>query len=271
LRVPWTLTVVGQQGSLAYDATISPIFLLLLPLLLLVRREARAICELLLAAAVGYVAWLASGAGSYGTFVLQGRMLFPIFPALGLLCAYALDGLRAWDRRHYSIRRVVTMVVALTIGFGLLTQALLVAGFNPMPYLAGHQSRQEYQDQHITMNWNQARTYIDNNLEAGSKVLFLWEPRSYGYRPPHEPDPLFDNFSQRVARYGSAQGVRAGLEAEGFTHLLVNEFIYPWIAADYPLTAEDQAVWHEFQARYLAKNTILYADGQYFVLCRLPP
>ncbi|MGD8626918.1 MAG: phospholipid carrier-dependent glycosyltransferase, partial [Anaerolineae bacterium] len=138
LLVPWTLTVVGQQGSLAYDATISPIFLLLLPLLLLVRREARAIGELLLAAAVGYVAWLASGAASYGTFVLQGRMLFPIFPALGLLCAYALDGLRAWDRRHFSIRRVVTMVVALTLAFGLLTQALLVAGFNPIPYLVGH-------------------------------------------------------------------------------------------------------------------------------------
>jgi hypothetical protein len=270
LLVPWTLTVVGQQGSLAYDATISPLFLLLLPMLLLVRREARAIGELLLAAAVGYVAWLASGAASYGTFVLQGRMLFPIFPALSLLCAYALDGLRIWERRQFSIQRVVGMVVALTLGFGLLSQALLVAGLNPVPYLAGHQSRQGYQDQYITMDWNQARTYVNGNLDPGSKVLFFWEPRSYGYRTPHEPDPLFDNFSQRVARYGSAPDIVAGLHDEGVTHLLVNHFIYPWIVSDYPITPEEEAIWQAFETQYLTDEAVAYTDGEYLTLYRLP-
>jgi 4-amino-4-deoxy-L-arabinose transferase-like glycosyltransferase len=270
LLIPWTLTIVGREGTLAYDATISPVFLLLLPLLLLVRRKAPGLAELALIAAVGYAAWIASGAASYGAFVLQGRMLLPVFAALSLLCAYALSGLDRWDRLHFSIQRVLTMLVTLTLGFGWLNQALVVAGSNPAPYLSGYQSAQQYQDEHITMNWNQARTYVNQNLAAGDKVLFFWEPRSYGFRVPHEPDPLFDNFSQLVARYGSVDGVLAGLRAEGVTHLLVNQFIYPWIVTDYPLTPEEQTLWEEFQGRYLGQDAVVYTDGEYLVLYRLP-
>ena len=270
LLVPWTLTVMGKEGTVAYDATYSPLFLLLLPLLLIVRREGRGIAELLLAAAVGYIAWIASGAASYGKFVLQGRMVLPIFAPLSLLCAYVLDGLRIWDRKGFSVQRLLTMVVALTLVFALLNQTLLVVALDPLPTLAGLQSREDYQDEYTTQHWHQARTYINEHLTFADKVLFLWEPRSYGYRVPHEPDPLFDNFSQLLARYGSAEGVAEGLRREGISHLLVNQYIYPWIVADYPLTPEEKATWEEFQARTLSKSAIVYADGEYLVLYQLP-
>lgn len=271
LVVPWTLTILGTQGTMVYDATFSPIFLALLPTLLVVKRRAIGVGELLLAAAVGYVTWLASGAASYGTFVLRGRQLLPIFAALSLLCAYALSGLNVWDRPRFSIRRVLTILVVLTLGFGWLNQALFVAGFNPVPYLTGYETAQQYQDDHVTLRLSQARTYVNEHLEAGDKVLFFWEPRSYGFRMPHEPDSLFDNFSQSLACYGTPAELPAGLQSEGFTHILVNRYIYPWIAEDYPLTGEEWTAWEQFDAQYLTDEALIHAEGEYLYLYRLSP
>jgi 4-amino-4-deoxy-L-arabinose transferase-like glycosyltransferase len=269
LVVPWTLTVLGTQGSVAYDATFSPVSLTLLPALLVVQREAKGLGALLLAAVLGYVAWLASGAAAYGEFVLQGRMVLPIFAPLSLLCAYGLLGLDVWDRPRFSIRRVLTVLVALTLAFAWFSQALTVTGFGPVPYLVGYQSRAQFQEQYTTQRWYEAITYLNENLGPGDRVLFVWEPRSYGTLVAHEPDVLFDNFSQLVRRYGSAQDVAEGLRQEGFTHLLVNEYIYPWIAADYPLAPEEKVTWEAFRARYLTEEATVYADGQYLVLYEL--
>jgi len=270
LLVPWTLTILGQQGTVAYDATCSPLFLTLLPLLLLVRRQARWLGPLLLAAAVGYVAWILSGAASYGTFVLQGRMLLPIFAPLSLLCAYALAGLDRWDRPNFSLQRFVKLAVGLVLALGLLNQGLLAIGFNPLPYLVGLQSRASYQDRYTSQQWHQAITYLNENLSPQDKVLLVWEPRSYELAIPHQADPLFDNVSQLLARYSSPETLLRGLRQEGFTHLLVNEYIYPWIVADYPLTAAERAAWEEFRAQYLTPEALVYDEGGYLLLYRLP-
>jgi len=270
LLVPWTLTVMGQQGTVAYDATYSPLFLALLPLLLLVRRQARWLAPLLLAAVVGYVAWILSGAASYGTFVLQGRMLLPIFAPLSLLCAYALDGLRRWDRKSFSLQRFLKMVVGLTLALGLLNQTLLTIGFNPLPSLVGLQNRASYQDRYTSQQWHQAISYANEHLTPDDKVLLVWEPRSYGLTIPHEADPLFDNVSQLLARYGSPEAVAGGLRQAGFTHLLVNQYIYPWIVEDYPLTPAERAAWEDFQARYLVPEALVHDEGDYLLLYRLP-
>jgi hypothetical protein len=268
--VPWTLTVIGKQGTVAYDTTYSPLFLTLLPLLLIVRRKARGLGELLLAAAVGYGFWLVSGAAAYGTFILRGRQVLPIFAPLSLLCAYSLDGLQIWDRKSFSLRRVLMMLAGLTLAFGLLSQVLLTVGLNPWPYLAGQQTRDEYLDQYTSQRLNQAIRYLNENLSAADKVLFVWEPRSYGTQVPHEADVLFDNFAQRLARYGSPEGIAAGLGREGFTHLLVNHFVYPWITSDFPITAEEQAGWTEFRSRYLTDENLVHAEQDYLMLYRLP-
>lgn len=270
LVVPWTLTILGTQGTVAYDATFSPLFLLLLPLLLFVPRKEKGLGELSWAAAVGYSAWLVSGAVSYGRFVFQGRFLLPVFAPLSLLCAYALEGMRIWDRRSFSLRRLLTMIVALTMAVGLLSQVLFVVDFNPVPYLTGHQSRKEYLDVRITQHWNEAITYINENLSTDQKVLLVWEPRIYGIQVPYEPDVVFDNVSQLVCRYGSAPGMLTGLCREGFSHLLVNQYTYTWIITDYPFTPEERAMWEEFQAEYLPEEAIVYTDGQYLVLYHLP-
>jgi hypothetical protein len=224
---------------------------------------------LLLAAGVGYGFWIASGFASYGTLVLQGRQVLPIFAPLSLLCAYALDGIRIWDRKSFSLQRFLGMLVGLTLGLSLIGQVLLTISFDPLPYLVGFQSRAAYQDRFISQDWHKAVSYINGNLGPEDNVLFVWEPRSYGTRVSHEPDVLFDNVSQLVHRYGSTEAMLAGLQEEGVTHLLVNEFIYPWIVSDYPLTSRERALWEEFSERYLTDSLMVYSDGEYLVLYRI--
>lgn len=268
--LPWRLTVLGQEGTVAYDATFSPLFLILLPLLLLVRRQAAAVGELLLAAAIGYVFWIANGLIATRGFFLNGRWLVPLFVPLSLLCAYALDGLRAWDREAFSLRRVLMMLAALTMGLSLLSQVLLTVGLDPLPYLTGYQSREEYLDRFVTQRFHQTITYLNENLTDRDRVLFVWEPRSYGCQVPHRADVLLDHLSQYLARYGSPQEMIAGLSREGFTHLLVNEYIYPWIVVDFPISPEEQAAWQELQALVLTEGALVHAEGEYLRLYRLP-
>ena len=270
LLVPWTLTVVGTQGTTAYDATSSPLFLALLPLLLVVPRRARYLGELLLAAAIGYGLWLLNGAVAYGRFVLQGRFLLPIFAPLSLLCAYNVNELHIWDRPAFSLQRVLKMVISLTLLAGLLSQMLLTAGLNPWPYLVGHQSRDNYLDRYVSQHLHQTITYANQSLTPDDKIFFVWELRSYGLDVPHEADTLLNNFPQRLAQYGSPEGVLAGLRQEGFTHVLVNQYIYPWILTDYPLTIQERVAWEEFQRQFLTDDRIIHAEGDYLVLYHLP-
>ena len=242
LLVPWTLTVVGTQGTAAYDATYSPLFLALLPLILIVQRRARGLGELLLAAAIGYGFWLLTSGVAYDRFVLQGRFLLPIFAPLGLVCAYNLNELHIWDRPAFSLQRFLKMVIGLTLLFGLLSQMLLTVALNPWPYLVGHQSRDEYLERYISQNLHQTIAYANQNLTPNDNIFFIWELRSYGLDVAHEADTLLNNSPQRLAQYGSPEGVLAGLHREGFTHVLVNQYIYPWIVAEYPLTPEEKAI-----------------------------
>jgi hypothetical protein len=271
LIVPWTLTVLGQQGTVAFDATYSPLFLMLLPLLLVVRRKAPGRGVLLIAAGVGYFVWILSGAAAYGTFVLRGRQLLPIFAPLSLLCAYSLKGMHIWDRPSFSLQGVLKIITGLTLGFGLLSQILLTASLNPWPYLVGHQSREHYLESYVPQRLQQTFKYLNENLDFDDKVLFVWELRSYGLGIPHQADILLNNFAQSLARYGSPESVADGLVEEGFTHILVNEYIYPWIISDYPLTSEEKAGWDSFQAQFLTRDTLVHAQGEYLQLYRLTP
>jgi hypothetical protein len=178
--------------------------------------------------------------------------------------------MRVWDRKSFSLQRFLMMLVGLTLGLGLVGQVLLITGFSPWSYLSGLQSRAGYQDQFISQDWHKAITYINSNLEPKDSVLFVWEPRSYGTQVSHEPDVLFDNVSQLIHRYGSADAMLEGLQKEGVTHLLVNQFIYPWIVKDYPLTIEEKAIWEEFADRYLKDSTLVYSDGTYLALYQVP-
>jgi hypothetical protein len=261
LLLPWDLTVLGTQGTTAFDATISPYFLALLPLLLFVPRRNPTLLPLAVTALVTYVLWIAAGAITYSTFVFRTRILLPCFAPLSILTAYTVDALRELDRRRFSLQRFVFLALGLGLSVNLLTQGLSFLSLDPLPFILGAESREAYLDRRLADGHYEATRYINSSLPSTAKILFLWEPRSYYCERQCLPDVVFDHFSQLAAGHGTAGGVARALRGEGISHLLVNERWLSLGTQDELFTRSQRQVLEELVQRYL--HPVYTDDGLY--------
>jgi hypothetical protein len=128
--------------------------------------------------------------------------------------------------------------------------------------------------------------YVNKDLPADSKILFLWEPRGYYCQPPALPDATLDNLAQLRAAHGSDAAALDALESGGFTHLLLYrtglEFLKgatsrpPTLSSLlgrsqpeeplYPLAAEDLALLEDL----LARSQLDMDVGGVYEIHRLP-
>jgi hypothetical protein len=261
LLLPWDITVLGTQGTEAFDATISPYFLALLPLAVFVQRKHRMLLPLAVSSLTIYVLWIIAGAATYSTFVLRTRILLPCFAPLSILAAYVVHGLKELDQRTFSLQRFVLMAVGLGLAVNLVSQGLSFIGRDPLPFIVGGESREEYLRRQLLDGHYDALSYIDTSLPSSATVLFLWEPRSYYCERQCLPDVVFDHFSQLALAYGSAEEIAQGLQREGISHILVNE---RWLAMrthEWLFTDDQRELFHRFVDRHL---TAVYSnDGLY--------
>jgi hypothetical protein len=261
LLLPWDITVLGTQGTEAFDATISPYFLALLPLAVFVRRKHRMLLPLAASSLTIYVLWIIAGAATYSTFVLRTRILLPCFAPLSILAAYVVHSLKELDRRTFSLQRFVLMAVGLGLAVNLVSQGLSFIGRDPLPFIVGGESREEYLKRQLLDGHYDALSYINTSLPSSATVLFLWEPRSYYCERQCLPDVVFDHFSQLALAHGSEEEIARGLQREGISHILVNE---RWLAMrthEWLFTEDQRDLFYRFVDRYL---TAVYSnDGLY--------
>jgi hypothetical protein len=266
LLVPWDITVLGTQGTEAFDATISPYFLAFLPLLLFVRRDRRALLPLAVSSVTTYVLWIAAGAATYSTFVLRTRILLPCFAPLSILAAYAVESLRQLDRSRFSLRRFVLMALAMGLILNVLSQGLSILGHDPWPFIVGAESRERFLKRQLPDGHYDALEYVNSNLPSSAKVLFFWEPRSYYCQRHCLPDVVFDHFSQLVMEHGDADAIAQALVGRNVTHILVNE---RWLAMgthEDLFTAKDRMLLRELESQYLQP---VYVDEELYTLYEL--
>lgn len=274
---PWDATIWGLEGGYfeghpSYGATIGPILLSLLPLgLLRSRRPAagrgRAGTALLWLCGVSYLGWVAQLA--YSQLLVQTRLLFPVLPGLAVGAAYGLDRLGARGRGGRSAR----FVIGGLIGFALLLTGLQASlGFvaaSPLGVLTGSQSEADYRVERL--GGHAAAMELLGALPEGSRVRFLWEPRSY-YCPAQvtcEPDALLDRWWHARQLGGTAEDLRAAWSQEGVTHVLyfrLGSEAVRQVGFD-PLVESD---WQELE-RFLGEELILIERvGTAYELYRLP-
>ncbi|HJX38117.1 MAG TPA: glycosyltransferase family 39 protein [Anaerolineae bacterium] len=227
LLLPWDMTVLGTQGTTAFDATISPYFLALLPLLLFVRRDHRMLLPLALSALVTYILWIAAGAVTYSTFVFRTRILLPCFAPLSVITAYVVDALKHLDRAQFSLQRFLLLAVALGLTVNLFSQGLSFLALDPLRFVVGAESREEFLSRQLADGHYEAMQYINASLPSSARILFLWEPRSYYCERHCLPDVVFDHFSQLAVQHGDAHHLTEALRGNEISHILVNE---RWLA-----------------------------------------
>jgi len=266
LLVPWEITVLGTQGTEAFDATISPYFLAFLPLLLFVRRDHRALLPLTVSSVTTYVLWIAAGAAAYSTFVLRTRILLPCFAPLSILAAYAVQSLKELDRKRFSLHRFVLMALAVGLTLNVLSLGLSVLGHDPWPFIVGAESREQFLKRQLPDGHYDALEYVNTNLPSSAQVLFFWEPRSYYCQRHCLPDVVFDHFSQLANEHSDADAIAQALVGRNVTHVLVNQ---RWLAMgthEDLFTGEDRMLLRELESQYLQP---VYVDEELYTLYEL--
>jgi hypothetical protein len=261
LLLPWDLTVLGTQGTTAFDATISPYFLAILPLLLFVPRKNRMLFPLAVSAIVTYMLWIAAGAVSYSTFVFRTRILLPCFAPLSVLTAYTIDALKHLDTKQFSLQRFVFLALGLGLAMNLLTQGLSFLALDPLRVIVGAESREDFLNRQLADGHYEAMQFINTSLPSSARILFLWEPRSYYCERQCLPDVVFDHFSQLATEHGSTEGVVEALRRSEISHLLVNERWLSLGTHDALFTESQRQLLEELAQSYL--QPVYRHDGLY--------
>ena len=230
--LPLTATVLGVEGAGTYGTDIGPLFLLLIPLLLLMRgrltpSERAWLGMAGLVTGVILAAWLVSAA--FGSYVsLQTRLVLYVFGPLAIMAALALRGLERLPPKPVHLGFVIQALVMLA---AVLTgvAALRYAGERRVPlYFSGEKGYERAYLEHA-LGWHYATMQRVNELSPGATVRFLWEPRALycdGVRLHCIPDSLMDGwyYARRTVGQGEPEDIAAQWQADGADYLLVYEF-----------------------------------------------
>lgn len=244
LAIPWRLTILGRQGTAAFDGAITPLFLILLPLLLFLRRKERVILSLGIASLIEFIAWLLVPSGYY-----QSRHLILAYPLFGLLTAYVIHRLPEFDRKWFSLSGFFRLVLVMVLGIQTVTMMTWRESYDPLPYLLGMESRTAYLARHLNGGWSPGyynmMQVIDETLPQDSKVGFVSpESRVYYCQRDYVRSPFGGG--------GTAKEMAAAAEEKGLTHLLVS-----WSGITFYLDYHEQADDEEHHRKWLTFSTEL--------------
>jgi hypothetical protein len=271
LIAPLEATVLGTEGGEPYDATIGPLLLALTPLLVVVwpglTREERAVSgHMLLFFGLNYALWLFGLARS--ALLVQTRLLIPIFGLLAALGAVALDRLAILRRPQLAVDWLARAVVSLTLALLLFSNLATFVQIDPMPVILGLEARGDY----LARRLGAYQLAIDlvNDLPPDSRVIFLWEPRSYTCQVDCWPDALLDRFLHLTYLYPDADSIADAWREEGVTHVLLHQLGLEAIVQDAfdPVTPHDLAILADLQTSQMQEISRV---GDAYILYRLTP
>jgi len=271
LIAPLEATVLGIEGGNPYDATIGPLLLALTPLLAVVwrglKREEQAIAgHLLLFFGVNYALWLVGLARS--ALLVQTRLLLPVFGAVAVLGAVALDRLTILRRPQLAVDWLARAVVSLTLALLLFSTLTTFLQINPMPVVLGLESRDDYLTRRLGV-YQVVMTTL-NELPPESRIIFLWEPRSYACQVDCWPDALLDRFLHLTYLHLDAEAIAREWQRAGVTHVLLHQQgMEAIIEAGFdPVTPRDLAIMNDLQSYHLSP---VREWGEFYVLYELVP
>jgi len=275
LTAPWDATIWGMEGAAGYGATIGPLFLALLPLLLLVWRRLPSPQRRWLRAALAlcgalYIFWLWGIART--ALLIQTRLLFPAFGVLALVVSAAVEGLQLMPRRPLDLGWLARAVVVGVLTLTLVSTLLSTVQEQPLGVLLGLESQGDFLTRRL--GWYYAAVeYINRELPPDAVVLFLWEPRSYHCQVTCLPDALLDRWLHTTHLHGhDADRIAALWQTEGVTHVLLHRAGLDFVLADRfdPITPADVQTLEELLARHLTPVGTFGSAYELYLLEEVP-
>ena len=256
LSAPWEATILGIEGKVGYQATIGPLLLTLLPLLVVYLGSTRLHAtrkiagELLVFSIALYAFWLFGIFGSDS--LMQTRLLFPAFPVFAILAACAFEAIGELDLAQFSLQRFASMFITLVLVLTGIAYWLDFIANNPLPYITGFESRSGFLARNLGA-YDSVAQWMNTNLGEQSKTLLVWEPRSYYIHRAVQPDTIVDHSAHLFWKYGNPDALAMSLRDAGYTHILVNRAGLENLLETnhHPISDGELIMWQDFAARYL--------------------
>lgn len=220
---PFQMILTGRDGS-AFDATVSPLTLALLPLAIWAAIHSRTITTLWLTVGITYLGWLVGIKQSAGAD--HTRILAATFPLVALIAAYAVFAFwqqTAWKNAAQLLRLVSAGIIGVCLVASLFGAMLYVVANNPLLYHFGLQTRSEWAEAQLGEYYRAAR-FVNSNLPTAANVFMACEPRAYYFERPTLPDHnMCGQFFTQLGRYPTPEAFQAALGKNGASYFLLNE------------------------------------------------
>ena len=138
-------------------------------------------------------------------------------------------------------------VVVFVLGLGGLETFTHFVSQNPMAYLIGAQTTDEYRADRL--GWYEPAIARVNALPDQSRVVFLWETRSLACTEPGrcDPDVVIDRWWHLRRTVGSTEAIVQRWREAGTTHVLIYDAGARFVEAD-PRSAFEPADWAALEA-----------------------
>jgi 4-amino-4-deoxy-L-arabinose transferase-like glycosyltransferase len=238
LALPMLLTL-GVRDVNYWDGRTGPLFLLFLPLILLYGlfryhhnaspslasersgdgARPIALGPLMVYALVQFVFWTLGVIWSHSLW--QSRLLLPGLVALAPVVGWLWSELPGFDLPQFSLSRFANVVIGLTLALTLIDTGLMTLKINPLPYLVGAETRDEYLTRRLGAYYA-AMQQINERLPSDAVIVFLWEPRSYYCQRDCRPDSILDQLAHDQYVYGNASRIFDAWKKAGITHVLLH-------------------------------------------------
>jgi hypothetical protein len=222
LLLPWQATLTGAEGAPGFAASIGPLLLGLGALAWLGWRrrlpeQRRSISTAGIMSVIGLLVWAI--AGRLSGLLIQTRLYFSIFPALGFLAGagfLAIDSIR-WQEIRLGF--VSGALVLFVFFLNVIHTSQTVQQQGAFAYLFGQQTEKDYLQNNL--GWYAAAAERVRQTPDLAPSYMLYEPRSLYCAPRCEPDETLDHWLQARARYGDAQSILDAWRQAGYRSLLV--------------------------------------------------
>jgi len=222
--LPIRATLWGVESAEGYSVSIGAL-LLVLSLGNLLRRRVLSDAErnaLHLGLVFFLSVWVFWGFGNrVSGYLIQTRMYYSIFPAFAIIAGLGWDAIRDIRWKNVRLSLLIGAVMLLALGLSVSNTILQMIRQDAPRMVAGFITEDAYLD--ANLGWYAPAVRAVNELPAGAKVLFLYEPRGLACTPICDPDEILDQW--KINRIGRETGnsILMNWRQKGYNYLLVNK------------------------------------------------
>lgn len=222
IEYPLLFTFAGGLGNWAKFGSPGPLLPGLLPLALIGWQtrppaERRLIVAALILGAAGLGYWALGAGTTY--YLISLRLIYPVFPAVALAGALGLLGLAGLSLPIPLERLGRLAVLAATVLTPVIMAVAILRAPAPVQVSFGLLAEKDYLTEMLPAYYDAVQQV--NALPPGSRVLMLWESRTFYCWRDCIPDSLLNRWRHDILVEPDPHKVIAGWKAGGIRYVLI--------------------------------------------------